>query len=90
MAPTPPPHFTTVGVSVDPGTHVGTLRLSRGSKSNAIDATMWVEIPQAVAGPTQSTFWLHLNHFMGLSCGVVCVGDQLQNSGQTPQINGSG
>ena len=44
----PPPTFKTVVVSVDPTTHVGTLRLHRPAKSNAIDADMWSEIPLAV------------------------------------------
>lgn len=43
-----PPVFNTVVVDVDAITHVGTLRLNRPSKSNAIDADMWVEIPSAV------------------------------------------
>ena len=44
----PPPTFKTVVVEVDRATHVGTLRLNRPSKSNAIDADMWSEIPMAV------------------------------------------
>tara|TARA_B110000008_G_scaffold1668_1_gene1617 strand:- start:566 stop:802 length:237 start_codon:yes stop_codon:yes gene_type:complete len=43
-----PPRFKTVVVDVDAGTHVGTLRLNRPSKSNAIDGDMWTEIPRAV------------------------------------------
>lgn len=43
-----PPRFKTVVVSVDAGSHVGTLRLNRPSKSNAIDGDMWTEIPKAV------------------------------------------
>lgn len=43
-----PPRFKTVVVSVDAGSHVGTLRLNRPSKSNAIDGDMWAEIPKAV------------------------------------------
>ena len=42
------PTFNTVVVDVDRTTHVGTLRLNRPSKSNAIDADMWREIPLAV------------------------------------------
>jgi enoyl-CoA hydratase/carnithine racemase len=43
-----PPRFKTVVVDVDAGTRVGTLRLNRPSKSNAIDGDMWTEIPRAV------------------------------------------
>ena len=43
-----PPRFKTVVLSVDAGSHVGTLRLNRPSKSNAIDGDMWTEIPKAV------------------------------------------
>ena len=48
VEPMTPPRFKTVVVDVDAGTHVGTLRLNRPSKSNAIDGDMWTEIPRAV------------------------------------------
>ena len=48
MAAPPPPSFNTVVVDVNRVTYVGTLRLNRPSKSNAIDADMWREIPLAV------------------------------------------
>lgn len=44
----PLPTFNTLIVDVDRTTHVGSLRLNRPSKSNAIDADMWAEIPLAV------------------------------------------
>lgn len=43
-----PPTYNTIVVDVDATIHVGTLRLNRPSKSNAIDADMWAEIPSAV------------------------------------------
>jgi delta(3,5)-delta(2,4)-dienoyl-CoA isomerase len=48
MEPSPPPTFKTVVVDVDRTTHVGTLRLNRPASSNAIDADMWLDIPNAV------------------------------------------
>ena len=45
---TPPPTFRTVEVAVDVATGVGTLRLNRPAKSNALDADMWREIPAAL------------------------------------------
>lgn len=44
----PPPTFRTVEVAVDVATGVGTLRLNRPAKSNALDADMWREIPAAL------------------------------------------
>ena len=46
--PPPPPTFRTVEVAVDVATGVGTLRLNRPAKSNALDADMWREIPAAL------------------------------------------
>jgi enoyl-CoA hydratase/carnithine racemase len=43
-----PPSFKTVVVDVDRDAHVGTLRLNRPRKSNAIDPDMWLEIPRAL------------------------------------------
>jgi delta(3,5)-delta(2,4)-dienoyl-CoA isomerase len=48
MAPRPP-SFKTVVVEVDRDAGVGTLRLNRPRKSNAIDPDMWLEIPRALA-----------------------------------------
>ena len=48
MAPSPP-SFKTVVVEVDRDAGVGTLRLNRPRKSNAIDPDMWLEIPRALA-----------------------------------------
>ncbi len=48
MAPRPP-NFKTVVVDVDCDAGVGTLRLNRPRKSNAIDPDMWLEIPRALA-----------------------------------------
>lgn len=48
MTNQPLPTFKTVVVDVDRAAHVGTLRLNRASKSNAIDADMWAEVPLAV------------------------------------------
>ena len=48
MVPSPP-SFKTVVVEVDRDAGVGTLRLNRPRKSNAIDPDMWLEIPRALA-----------------------------------------
>ena len=44
----PPPSFKTIVVDVDRETRVGTLRLNRPRKSNALDPDMWREIPLAL------------------------------------------
>ena len=46
--PPPAPSFKTIVVDVDRETRVGTLRLNRPRKSNALDPDMWREIPLAL------------------------------------------
>ena len=43
-----PPSFETLVLEVDRAAHVGVVRLNRPRKSNAIDASMWDEIPRAM------------------------------------------